>query len=640
MAYMEKDYLTNLPNRKSLYQYYLELDADSSVHGMFLDIDNYKKVNDIHGHNMGDQLLVCIANFLQEEIKEGFVARLGGDEFAILLPGTIPEEEVLNIAETLLDGFKKMDFRKDILSLVSLSIGIVQDQSVEHQSLDDILARCDNAMYHAKCNGKNRYTLYSELNSIFEVNRRMEAEMEDALKNGEFCFFLQPKVNMVTSQMCGAEALSRWLHPEDGIRLPKTYIELFEKNGFIVKLDLYIFEETCKLKASWKGKKYEHIPVSVNMSRLHLYDRSFPERLEEIVQKYDLNASELEIELNEKSFIKDSEELIEAVAALKAKGFLVSIDNFGSGFSALYLLKDLPVNTIKIDKDFIQSSSNDNRGKKVLRSIITMCKELKMDVVTSGIETRDQVKFMISCGCQVAQGFFYAKPLPLKEFYYFAEEYMGNVKGTYTFRFNGDLKSEDGMLEGTFNGEGFQFGQGIFKDSSSLYLPGGPKEKNTVLLPSGIILNDSYSISMWIRPKVTEAWISAVFIKFESGFISIVPQSWEGNSTCRIRDSRYVNGWYDVAACQLTEHNWYHYMMTYNAKTETAMVFINGEPVGHLENVPANHFANRIVIGGDVFKPSFNGNICEMIFYNEVKDYDFIRELHWSYTRKENFIGF
>ena len=635
---MEKDYLTNLPNRRSLYQYYLNLPQDSKVHAMFLDVDNYKKVNDIHGHNMGDQLLVCIANYLLAE-EIGFVARLGGDEFAILMDGTIPADEVPAIAERLIKDFKEMDFRKDVLSLISLSVGVIRNQEVT-QPLDDILAKCDSAMYQAKTNGKNRFTLYSELDSIFEINQKIEQEMKTALQNGEFQIFFQPKVNMVTSELYGVEALSRWVHPTEGIRLPKVYIDLFEKNGFIADLDLYIYEEACRIKAGWKGEKYEHIPVSVNMSRLHLYDRKFPDRLEKIAKKHGINVAELEIEITESTFMKDSDELIAVVDALKKKGFLVSIDDFGSGFSALYLLKDLPVDTIKIDRGFLQSSANDARGKTVLRNIITMCKDLKMDVVTEGIETKEQVNFIISCGCQIAQGFFYAKPLPLKEFYDFAEEYIGNAKDNYTFRLNGSLKSEDGSLEGRINGQGLFYGQGIFSDSSSMYFPGGGQEENTVILPNNVIVSDSFTISMWIRPKSLTAWTSALFVKFESGFCSIVPYAWEGNSCCRLRDATVVNGWYDIAACQFRENIWYHYVITYNSKTEIAVGFVNGEPVGRLENVPTNRFVNLAIIGGDMYQPSFHGNICELVFYNEAKDYDFLKKLHQSYTTDEKFIAF
>lgn len=635
---MERDYLTNLPNRRSLYQYYLGLPQDMKIHAMFLDVDNFKKANDIHGHNMGDQLLVCIANFLQGK-DFGFVARLGGDEFVILMDGIMPTNQVPGLVEQLLVDFKKMDFRKDVLSLVSLSVGVIRDQAVT-QPLDDILEKCDNAMYQAKMSGKNRYAFYSELDSILEVNRKLEKEMEEAMQNGDFQIDLQPKINMVTSELYGVEALSRWVHPVEGIRPPKVYIDLFEKNGFITKLDLHIYEEVCKLKASWKGTKYEHIPVSVNMSRLHLYDRVFPERLEAIAKRYEVDLPELEMEITESTFVKDSDELIAVVSKLKEKGFLVSIDDFGSGFSALYLLKDLPVDTIKIDRGFLQSSTNDARGKTVLRNIITMCKDLKMDVVTEGIETKEQVNFVISCGCQIAQGFFYAKPMPVSEFYEFAEGYIGNAKDNHTFRLNGSLVSEDGSMEGQITGQGIYFAQGIFSDSSSLYFPGGGQEENIVVLPNDIIVSDSFTISMWIRPKSVTAWTSALFVKFESGFCSIVPYAWEGNSCCRLRDATVVNGWYDIASCQFRENTWYHYVITYNAKTEVAVGFVNGEPVGRLENVPTNRFVNLAYIGGDMYQPSFHGNICELIFYNEAKDYDFVKKLHLSYTESEKFIAF
>ena len=635
---MERDFLTNLPNRRSLYQYYLSLPQDMKIHAMFLDVDNFKKVNDIHGHNMGDQLLVCIANFLLSEDLV-FVARLGGDEFVILLDGIMPADQVPALAERLLSDFKEMNFRKDVLSLVSLSVGVILDQEVT-QPLDDILEKCDNAMYQAKMSGKNRYTLYSELDSILEINRKLEKEMEEAMQNGDFKIYLQPKINMATSELYGVEALSRWVHPVEGIRPPKVYIDLFEKNGFITKLDLHIYEEACKLKASWKGTKYEHIPVSVNMSRLHLYDRVFPERLEAIAKRYEVDLPELEMEITESTFVKDSDELIAVVSRLKEKGFLVSIDDFGSGFSALYLLKDLPVDTIKIDRGFLQSSTNDARGKTVLRNIITMCKDLKMDVVTEGVETKEQVNFVISCGCQIAQGFFYAKPMPVCEFYDFAEEYIGNARDNNTFRLNGSLVSEDGSLEGQISGQGLYFAQGIFSDSSSLYFPGGGQEENVVVLPNDVIVSDSFTISMWIRPKSVTTWTSALFVKFESGFCSIVPYAWEGKSCCRLRDATVVNGWYDIASCQFRENTWYHYVITYNAKTEVAVGFMNGEAVGRLENVPTNRFVNLAYIGGDMYQPSFHGNICELIFYNEAKDYDFVKKLHQSYTESENFIAF
>ena len=343
----EFDYLTGLANRRGLYDYYLSLPKEAVLHAMFIDIDNFKRVNDVYGHSMGDKLLINISKLIESH-TDGFASRIGGDEYVILLDGSLSQESIEETAKNLLTDLENIDFRKDILSLISLSIGIVLYQNAS-QSLDEALAKCDAAMYQAKYNGKNRYTIYKSYDKTLETNRNIELEMEDALKNGEFHVYLQPKVNMVSSKLYGAEALSRWIHPTDGLRPPNAYIPLFEKNGFISQLDMYVFEQVCRLKASWVGKKYEHIPVSVNMSRLHLYNKQFPEVLEGIANQYGVSTKELEIEITESTFIIDSAELIKMVDLLHQKGFLVSIDDFGSGFSALNLLKDLSVDTLKID---------------------------------------------------------------------------------------------------------------------------------------------------------------------------------------------------------------------------------------------------------------------------------------------------
>lgn len=394
------------------------------------------------------------------------------------------------------------------------------------------------------------------------------------------------------------------------------------------------------MKASWAGQKYGHLPISVNMSRLHLYDKKFPDKLERIAKRYGVNTCELELEMAEGTFIKDSQELIANVALLKEKGFNVSIDDFGSGFTALHMLKDIPVDTVKIDQSFMQDSVKEDRGKKVIRNIIALCKDLKMDVIVEGIETKEQVDFITSCGCQIAQGVYYADALPVKDFMKFANEYVGKKHDNYAFRLNGSLKSEDGKLEGGLNGDELRYEQGIFKDSKSLYFPGGPSDKNTVHIPAQAVVNDSYTISLWIKPQESHWWASALYMEFESGFCSILPLAWEGVSDFRIRDFKEVNGWYDISACQLKEHVWAHYIVSYNAKTETAITYINGQVVGIMEHVPTNRYVKGIILGGDVFQPSFIGHICELEFYNEAKDYDFVKELHERYVSGEKFIGY
>lgn len=635
----EFDYLTGLPDRRGLYEFYNILESDAIVHAMFIDIDNFKRVNDIYGHSMGDELLICISKLIEENVF-GFTSRIGGDEFVALLDGDMGIDELESTAKKLLKNMQDIDFRKDILSNVSLSIGIVTRQKVSLR-LDDILHKCDSAMYEAKYDGKNRYVFYRENDRTILRNRNMELEMNDALKNGQFEAYLQPKVNMISTKLTGAEALSRWNHPVDGVRTPAIYISLFEKNGFISKLDLYMFEQVCKIKQSWHGKKYGHIPVSVNMSRLHLYNKEFPDMLVEIADRYGVSYNELEIEITESVFVKDSEELIRNVKMLKEREFIVSIDDFGSGFSALNLLKDLPVDIIKIDKEFLDDSGDDDRGKKVLRNVINMCKDLKLDVVTEGIETEEQREFIVRCGCQIAQGFLYAKPLPLNEFDKFANEYIANDDTSYTFKLDGDIKSDDGKIEADAKGfSELKYGTGIFKNKKALIFPGGEKEQEVVELPNEILSSDSFMVSMWIYPIEEHSWSCALYVKYETGFFGMIPLAWEGHSSFRIRDSKEVDGWYDISGCKLQVNEWSHYVVSYNAKTETAYVYINGQLVGNMKNVPGNRYAKRIVLGGDVFQPSFIGKICEVTFYNEIRDHDFVYNLHQSYVTRDDFIGF
>ncbi len=468
---------------------------------------------------------------------------------------------------------------------------------------------------------------------------QIEEEMYSALENREFHVFLQPKVNMVTTKLCGAEALVRWIHPVDGMRSPALFIPVFEQNGFVSKLDMYMFEEVCRIKADWakRGESYAHIEISVNMSRMHLHEQDFCETISAIADRYGVAHNELEIEITESVFEEDSNVLIDNVNRMKAQGFLVSIDDFGSGFSALNLLKDLYVDTIKIDRGFIHGSGETARGKGIIRNVIALCLDLKVDVVTEGIETKEQAEFIMQCGCQIAQGFYYSRPLPLTDFEAFAKKYMNAVLSCYEFPLSGDLKSRDGSLEGEIVGEGLEFQDGLYPGSKSLYFPGGAQGTNVVTIPEKVVVGQSYTISMWIKPKILYPWACALYIRHDIGFATISPLAWEASSNFRIWNSIGIGGWYDVPTPIFKEGVWTHYSIVYNAKTEVMKAYMNGELIGSLENVPANRHAEQFVLGGDAFQPSFNGNLCELVIYNEVKNDSFVKQQYESYVNREGF---
>ncbi len=630
------DYLTGRANRRGLYDYYADIPKGTSVHAMFIDIDNFKRVNDIYGHNNGDILLKKISDLILRE-TENFTARIGGDEYVVIFnPDYYSHEALQKIAKKMIEAMPLIDFRKDILSVVSLSIGIVYDQSVD-QDLGDILNKCDAAMYQAKYSGKNRYCIYDEDDSQQKLIYKIEAEMDDALENSEFATFFQPRMNMLTMQIVGAEAVSRWIHPVDGIRFPRLYLPVFEKDGFISKLDFYIIEEVCRIKASWKGKKCEHLPISVNISRLQLFDDTFTYKLISLCDKYEVPHNEIEILISESVFIKDNKEMTNMFNSLTDNGFKVSINDFGSGFSALSMFQNIRADSVKMHRDFINASTSSDRGRHVVRNIISLCKDLKLEVIADGVSDKECADFLMTCGCSIGSGKNYSEAMPEDDFLQYAEEYLSNPSDNFTFSLSGTLKSNDESKEAKMVGTGFEYQPGIFKNSESLFFPGGPVEKNCVIVPNDIMVSDSYTISMWIKPKENRMWSSALYVKFETGFCSIVPMSPDSHSDFRIRDSKEVSGWYDLVALTLQENVWYHYVVTYNAITERAISFVNGEVAFIMDNVPTNRFVKLIILGGDVFQPSFVGNICEVVFYNEAKDYDFVAKLHQDYVTNPDF---
>ena len=469
----------------------------------------------------------------------------------------------------------------------------------------------------------------------------IEAEMEQALLNGEFHVYLQPKINMITSKVYGAEALSRWYHPEDGIRTPDKYIPIFEENGFIFKLDMYMFEEICKLKAKWyeEGVEFRTIPISINMSRPHLLRSDLVDEIVALTEKYGVNPEEIDIEITENMYIKDHVALIEAVGKLQEHGFYVSIDDFGAGYSALNMLKDIPVNTIKIDKEFLHLSANSERGKKVIKNIILLCKDLKFNVMVEGVETLEQLQFLVGYGCEIAQGFYYSKPITIEEFEEYTKAHYIVTVDVVKFSLNDTLKSEDGRYKAECIGSNWSFDEGIMKDTKAIHFKGGRHNENGLSLATDIIHNDSYSICMWLKVDRLITWSAAIFGEYENGFFQFCPLSEKEQSCFRIRDRRIVDGWFDSVSEPLNENQWYHITLTYHRMSGKASLYIDGELKSYCVDVEALYFLKRLFIGSDIYKDSFEGSICDVIFYDKALDPASVKALYDNYVTDEAFNG-
>jgi EAL domain-containing protein (putative c-di-GMP-specific phosphodiesterase class I) len=285
---------------------------------------------------------------------------------------------------------------------------------------EDIMTFIDNANIARKSVKGNSTTIckFYDVEMQNKIKKEIEItnSMEGALKNKEFLVFLQPKVNLGDNKLVGAEALVRWERGNHTVLPPNDFIPLFEKNGFILQLDFYIYEEVCKLIHHWITEGMPVVPISVNVSRVHLNDEHFVEKVKRLVNKYFIPPKYIELELTESMFLNNTEIAISTMKELRKLGFGVSIDDFGAGYSSLNLLKDMTTDVLKLDKEFFRQGDMQKEEQIIVSSIISMAKQLNMKVLSEGVETKMQSDFLKSISCDMAQGYLYAKPMPITQF--------------------------------------------------------------------------------------------------------------------------------------------------------------------------------------------------------------------------------
>lgn len=385
---------------------------------MTLDVEDFKYLNDSFGYEIGDEILKVITkNFLKQIKQKELIGRIEADKF-IFLRKKMTLDQIKD--EIYIEKDIKRWFQGVLPDhyLIHFSMGIYTIVDLKEE-FSVMLDKTNFARKSIKGNYNQDIAEYTaEMNKEKEWKKEVTFSMEKALINKEFEVFLQPKYLLSDETLAGAEALIRWNHPEKGMLSPFNFIPIFEKNGFIKKLDLYVLEGVCKLLRKWKdnGLNKEAIIISVNLSRLHLYNPFLIEELLAIVNKYDIQPQDIEIELTESIIFNNTEKLIETIKRLKKEGFYISIDDFGSGYSSLNMLKDLPVDILKIDKEFLGESSDVSNGRVIINAVNQMAKNLKLVTVAEGVETQEQVNMLKVMGCDLAQGYYYAKPMPIKEF--------------------------------------------------------------------------------------------------------------------------------------------------------------------------------------------------------------------------------
>jgi len=419
------DALTGLPNRlvllDRLEQERVRAQRDGSEFAvLFIDLDRFKNINDSLGHGAGDELLVAAAGILTHCIRAtDLVVRMGGDEFVMVLtdlhPGSHPVSLVTNMAEKVLAAMKQPLTIVGHSFTVTASIGIAIFP-VDAESAADLLRNSDAAMYHAKQEGRANLRFYSpELNASALENIELEQDLRVAVRRGELLLHYQPKVE-ADGRVVGAEALVRWLHPSRGLISPAVFIRLAEQTGLIVEIGEWVLTQVCLYVTACRAAGLRPLPVAVNVSAIEFRRPELPAKVAAILAETGADPAQIELELTESVAVGDIAACIDRMNTLKAMGLSIAMDDFGTGFSSLSYIKQLPLDVLKIDQSFVRQMEAQTSSQAIVRAILALAEGLGLAVVAEGVETRQQLEFLTENGCRLFQGYLFSRPLPAAQF--------------------------------------------------------------------------------------------------------------------------------------------------------------------------------------------------------------------------------
>ncbi|MDX2494909.1 MAG: EAL domain-containing protein [Desulfuromusa sp.] len=413
--------LTGLPNRLLLFarlEHSIQHVKREREHGavMFLDLDNFKKVNDSLGHNAGDEVLKGVASRLRKHTRDvDTVSHFGGDEFVIVLQTIRTVHDATVRAQKILDSLQQPFVIDGYELYVSGSIGIAEFTG-ENEDIENLLKNADAAMYKAKESGKNRYQLYSpELTNIAIEKVLLESHLRRAVERNELVLYYQPQVTLPAGNIVAVEALVRWQHPDLGLVSPDKFIPLSEETGLIVEIGEWVLRTACEQLMLWRKQGCGLRRIAVNLSGKQIQQKNLPEMVERVLLETGCPSGSLELEITEGFIMQHPEKSISALQQIRALGVELSVDDFGTGHSSLNYLKKLPINRLKIDRSFVWDIGENPEGEAITKAVIAMGKSLNLQITGEGIETPTQRQFLESHGCHEAQGYLFSRPLPAEE---------------------------------------------------------------------------------------------------------------------------------------------------------------------------------------------------------------------------------
>jgi diguanylate cyclase (GGDEF)-like protein/PAS domain S-box-containing protein len=415
------DTLTGLPSRallnENFFQKVKEQKDNEMLAVMFLDLDNFKNINNTLGYATGDKLLKAVAQKLKHCLRRtDILARMGGDEFIVLLPDIIRKQDVEKVALKILDTLNE-PFKIDGYELfISTSIGI-SIYPYDGKDFESLVKNADIAMYRAKNLGKNSYQIYSpNINMLTLGKLNLGNSLRRAIEREEFEIYYQPKVDIRTGEIIGMEALLRWNHPDAGRIMPDDFIPIAEETGLIVPIGEWVIRKACEQNKAWQDAGYPALPVAVNISTTQLKKRDLAETIAQILVDTGLKPDYLELEVTESAVIHSLDYVINALSELKKIGVTISMDDFGTGYSSLVYINRLAVDSLKIDRSFIQELNTNPSNKPIVSAIIAMAHNLNIKVIAEGVDKSNQLIFLARNKCDCFQGYLFSPPVPSHQF--------------------------------------------------------------------------------------------------------------------------------------------------------------------------------------------------------------------------------
>ncbi|MES9993292.1 MAG: EAL domain-containing protein [Candidatus Thiodiazotropha sp.] len=425
------DSLTKLPNRQAFKEQVSRAIRTAKRHQrvgavLYLDLDEFKRINDTLGHDIGDMLLINVTNRLEAQLRDTDyvgrnvdeekeyrnIARLGGDEFTVLLEDIQKPEVAALVAKRVQDAIARSYNLNGHEVYVTPSIGIAIFPRDGHD-VEELLKNADTAMYHAKAVGKNNFQFYSEQMNILATTRlKLEGKLRKALACNEMELYYQPQIDLATGQIVSAEALLRWDEPELGMISPVEFIPIAEETGMIIELGEWVLNEACRQNKEWQDTGYSPIRIAVNLSSMQFIQRDLSMKVAKALKNTKLNPKYLELEITESVIMRNVNETITTLNDFKEMGISISVDDFGTGYSSLNYLKRFPLDNLKVDRTFVKDIPDNEDDVTITSAIIAMAQSLGLGVVAEGVETESQLRFLEQHGCEMAQGYLFSKPLP------------------------------------------------------------------------------------------------------------------------------------------------------------------------------------------------------------------------------------